>query len=113
MNKFRVVVKNIDESLVYNCLGDFKNDGFYLDKFNFIFKGHDSMLIENTIPLKNRIPLKKGHLFPFKYKSAYGEMMMQSKLLSLEYSECRMEVEYELYQANNIIGKYKITLEPR
>ena len=113
MNNYKIIIKNIDESLVYYCKGEFKNNGFYLDKFNFIFKGNDSILIENSIPVLNKIPLKKDHLFSFNYHSQYGDMLLQSKLLSFEYSEVRMEIEYQLYQNGSLIGNYKIELERR
>ena len=110
MDKFKVIIESFDEKKVYNCVGEHHERGFYLDKFNFIVLSSDALMIENTIPVNNKIPLKLNKKLSFKYNSMYGIMNLESKLFEFKYNENYLYLVYELYNNEQIIGKYKVEL---
>ncbi|MDY4788248.1 MAG: hypothetical protein SO253_02900 [Bacilli bacterium] len=110
MAKYKVTIKNSDESYNYNLEGERRKEGLFLGKFNFIIKNEDALIIENSIPITNKIPLKLNSLLSFTYISEYGKMILSSKLLEFYESEDKIYIKYNLYNKDEIVGEIEITI---
>ena len=113
MAKYIVTIKNSDESYHYNLEGERRKEGLFLEKFNFLIKNKDALIIENSIPINNKIPLKLNCLLSFNYNSEYGKMMLSSKLIEFSETEDKIYIQYHLYNKDEIINKTEIIIVQR